>query len=94
MHRVFPTQPVEIRPERIVLVQFGVGDVEVRQRERGCMFARGRKMLIAGEIDCSVHLISPGGFRRGTTRRARFGPNYTLLRPVGQGPSSPHHGGI
>jgi hypothetical protein len=61
MHRRFPAQPVEIRPERIGLEQLGIGDIEFRKRKRSRVVARGPLMGLAGEIDRSVHRASPKG---------------------------------
>src|SRR6188508_1591378 len=55
MHRLFPAQPVEIRPERIGLEQLGIADVEICQGRGIGLVARGLQMGIAGEIDGSVH---------------------------------------
>ena len=55
MHRVFPAQPVEIRPERVGLEQLRMADVEITEWNRLSPVARGAQMGISGEIDGSVH---------------------------------------
>jgi hypothetical protein len=55
MHRLFPAQPVEIRPERIGREQLGIADVEITERNGLGPVARGALTGISGEVGGSVH---------------------------------------
>ena len=78
MHRLFPAQPVEIRPERIGLEQFGMADVEITERNRLSPVARGAQMGISGEIDGSVHGRLSLTVSRTEAGRAMFYPITSL----------------
>jgi hypothetical protein len=77
MHRLFPAQPVEIRPERIGLEQFGMADVEITERNLLSTLACGAQMGISGEIDGSVH----GRLSLTVSRPKQAGRCFTLLHP-------------
>src|SRR3979409_250257 len=59
MHRVFPAQPVEIRPERIGAKQFGIAGIELLKRDRLGALARGLLVGILNEIDRPMHGQAP-----------------------------------
>ena len=74
MHRLFPAQPVEIRPERVGLEQLRMADVEIGERNRLRAFMRIPLMGIGGEIDGSVHVHLPDCSPPKLTGRSMFYP--------------------
>ena len=85
VHRVFPAQPVEIRPERVGLEQLRIADVEIAERNRLSPFARGQLMGISGEIDGSVHGHLPDCSPAEACRRGDVLPYYIPSRASAQG---------